>query len=88
MYVSSPIPLLLPFTDTHRFVLPDFPSTTKWLTPEERSLAAFRLREGSGAQDEERGSLVKGVWMAVTDYKVWLLAYDISLLSATEKSLT
>jgi hypothetical protein len=78
MYVSDPSPFVLAFTDIHRFVLPDFPSTTKWLTPEERSLAAYRLREGSGAQDEERGSLVKGVWMAVTDYKVWLLAYGVS----------
>ncbi|KFY51047.1 hypothetical protein V496_08989 [Pseudogymnoascus sp. VKM F-4515 (FW-2607)] len=59
------------------FVLPDFPSTTKWLTQDERDLAAFRLREGSGAQDEERGPLVKGVWMAVTDYKVWILALII-----------
>lgn len=73
-----PNPCALTFTNIHRFVLPDFPSTTKWLTQDERDLAAFRLREGSGAQDEERGSLVKGVWMAVTDYKVWILAYGIS----------
>lgn len=30
---------------TRRFVLPDFPATTKWLTPEEREYAVRRLEE-------------------------------------------
>jgi len=36
------------------FVLPDFPSTTKWLTPAERRLAEFRMEEDAGIVDEVR----------------------------------
>jgi len=34
------------------FVLPDFPSTTKWLTPAERRLAEFRMEGDAGVVDE------------------------------------
>jgi MFS family permease len=34
------------------FVLPDFPSTTKWLTPAERRLAELRMEEDAGIVDE------------------------------------
>lgn len=57
------------------FILPDFPHTTRWLSEEEKAIATFRLRDGNGNDDAERGSLLSGVRMAVTDYKVWLLAY-------------
>ena len=60
--------------DAYSFILPDFPHTTKWLSEEEKALATGRLREGSGSHDEERGSLLSGLRMALTDYKVWLLA--------------
>jgi hypothetical protein len=66
-------------TNPHRFILPDFPKTTRWLSEEERAIASFRLREHSGTQDEERGPLLKGLWMAITDYKVWILAYEIQI---------
>ena len=34
------------------FVLPDFPATTKWLTPAERRLAELRMEEDVGVVDE------------------------------------
>lgn len=55
------------------FILPDFPSTTRWLSEREKAIAMYRLRESSGSLDEKRGSLLSGLHMAVTDYKVWLL---------------
>jgi len=59
------------------FIIPDFPHTTRWLTPEERALATKRLQYTSGSHDTERGSLWSGVKMAVLDYKVWLLSLII-----------
>jgi predicted outer membrane repeat protein len=37
------------------FVLPDFPSTTKWLTPTETRLAELRMEEDAGVVDEVSG---------------------------------
>ena len=34
------------------FTLPDFPSTTKWLTPAERRLAELRMEGDAGVVDE------------------------------------
>ncbi|KAG4426706.1 hypothetical protein IFR04_000137 [Cadophora malorum] len=59
------------------FVIPDFPHTTAWLSPEERALATKRLQDTSGSHDTERGSIFSGVRMAVLDYKAWLLALVI-----------
>ncbi|OAA56779.1 MFS transporter [Cordyceps fumosorosea ARSEF 2679] len=58
------------------FVLPDFPANTAWLTEEERALAVHRLH---GSRDEERGPLLQGLKMALTDYKVWLLTLVVIL---------
>ncbi|TFY83064.1 hypothetical protein EWM64_g950 [Hericium alpestre] len=59
------------------FVLPDFPATTRWLTPQERALALKRMAsdfDGIGDQGEtERGQLY-GLHTALTDWKVWWLA--------------
>lgn len=33
------------------FIIPDFPRTTRWLTEEEKQLAAWRLDEDIGADD-------------------------------------
>lgn len=67
------------FSLSSMLVLPDFPATTKWLTPEERAVAVHRLRIYSGSEDEERGSIVKGVVSAFADYKVWLLTIIVIL---------
>ncbi|KAF8897491.1 MFS general substrate transporter [Infundibulicybe gibba] len=63
------------------FILPDFPSTTKWLTPEERALALRRMEEdvGVGDQDEtEKGGQSSGLYLAMTDWKVWWLAFALT----------
>jgi MFS family permease len=59
------------------FILPDYPHTTRWLTPEERALAVARISSHSGMQDKKRGSLLQGLKFALVDPKVWLLALII-----------
>lgn len=55
------------------FILPDFPATTKWLTPLERRLAEVRMAEEvSGTFDE--GSSKGGLSLATRDWRVWWLA--------------
>ncbi|KAL1861440.1 hypothetical protein VTK73DRAFT_7075 [Phialemonium thermophilum] len=61
------------------FLLPDFPATTRWLSPQERAIAIHRLRVHSGSLDEERGSVLLGLKMAALDYKVWLLTLIVIL---------
>lgn len=56
------------------FLLPDYPSTTKWLSEQERALAAWRLSiEADGEEDTVEGSVWKGFKEACGDLKVWLL---------------
>lgn len=62
------------------FILPDFPTTTRWLSPQERALAIKRMTEDAGVGDEEqteqgRGS---GLIMAITDWKVWWLSLALT----------
>ncbi|KDQ64290.1 hypothetical protein JAAARDRAFT_683372 [Jaapia argillacea MUCL 33604] len=62
------------------FILPDFPSTTKWLTDDERRLAMKRLEEdaGVGDQGETEHGAMNGLWLAITDWKVWWLAFAMT----------
>jgi len=53
-----------------RFIIPDFPHTTRWLSQEERAIATKRLQNTSGSHDTERGPLLGGIKMAIMDYKV------------------
>ncbi|KAG2347447.1 MFS general substrate transporter [Suillus weaverae] len=55
------------------FILPNFPHNTKWLTPEERSLAISRLADdGYGKMDgPEKRTTMQGLWDALSDWKVW-----------------
>jgi MFS family permease len=55
-------------------ILPDFPHNTRSLNATERMIAMRRLRETSGSRGADRGSMWYGLRLAVTDYKVWLLA--------------
>lgn len=61
------------------FILPDFPSNTRWLSPLERKLALLRMTEEVGEADEEGDYETRSPWsgfiMAVTDWKVWWLAF-------------
>ena len=63
------------------FVLPDFPETTRWLSPQERALAILRMEEDGATQedDEEKdASHARGLWLAVTDWKVWWLSLALT----------
>ena len=62
------------------FILPDFPATEKgrWLTPLEKRLALRRMEEDAGVGDEqetENGKHGSGLWMAITDWKVWWMMF-------------
>jgi len=60
------------------FILPDFPSTTTWLSPLERRLAEVRMAEDVGETDSEQGGAFTGLIQAVTDWKVWFLAMTLT----------
>ncbi|KAF2145692.1 uncharacterized protein K452DRAFT_264943 [Aplosporella prunicola CBS 121167] len=67
-------------------VLPDFPATTRWLTPEERSYAQWRLIDDTGEADiAESTSIMEGVKMALRDYRLYLftILQHASLLTQT-----
>ncbi|CZT51312.1 related to putative tartrate transporter [Rhynchosporium secalis] len=56
------------------YFLPDDPTVTRWLTPEERILANERIKRDTV---EERGkiSTVKGLKEALSDYRVWIFVF-------------
>src|ERR1700733_12518721 len=56
------------------FVLPDFPATTSWLTPLERRLAEVRVAEDVGESDSDNTGALRGLYLALTDWKVWWLS--------------
>jgi hypothetical protein len=62
------------------FILPDFPTTTRWLSPQERALAIKRMEEDAGVGDEHETE--EGIWsgliMALTDWKVWWLSLALT----------
>ncbi|KAI1389214.1 putative MFS transporter [Hypoxylon trugodes] len=68
------------------FILPNYPATTNWLTPEERAYAQWRLVKEAGEADEANASSIKeGVKMALRDPRLYLftLLQHASLLSQT-----
>ncbi|KAJ7047420.1 MFS general substrate transporter [Mycena alexandri] len=63
------------------FILPDFPATSKWLSPEERELALLRMTEDAGVGDQnetEQGGPFHGLFLAFTDWRVWWLAFALT----------
>lgn len=57
------------------FVLPDFPTSkgkTAFLSEEEKQLAATRIQRDSVSTQDGQGSIMKGLKMAVLDYRTWL----------------
>ncbi|KAJ4482724.1 sugar transporter [Lentinula lateritia] len=59
------------------FILPDFPTTTKWLTPSERTLAVQRMKEDAGVGDQgetEVGGQSSGLVQALSDWRVWWMS--------------
>ncbi|KAJ0350492.1 hypothetical protein KNSL1_003894 [Colletotrichum chrysophilum] len=63
------------------FVIPDWPSTTKWLSPEERALGIMRIIEDAGEEEEEisTGAAFK---LTVKDYRIWLCVIGQTCLQA------
>ncbi|KDN35367.1 hypothetical protein RSAG8_11641, partial [Rhizoctonia solani AG-8 WAC10335] len=63
------------------FILPDFPNTTRWLSPEERRLAEVRMAEDVGGEvdkdSSEEGHLY-GFFLAMKDWKVWWFAVALT----------
>lgn len=65
------------------FALPDFPSTTRWLTPDERALASRRLA-GDSLGDTQDGETIHhkvALKMALTDWRTW--AFVLTYMSTT-----
>lgn len=53
------------------WLLPDTPSTTRWLKPEERELAHARI-ERDKMGDPEQASAMEGLKQAVKDKRTWV----------------
>ncbi|KZW03755.1 MFS general substrate transporter [Exidia glandulosa HHB12029] len=61
------------------FILPDFPSTSTFLSPEERALAELRMEEDAGEADvESKNNALHGFMLAIKDWKVWFLAVALT----------
>ncbi|CAE6471021.1 unnamed protein product [Rhizoctonia solani] len=63
------------------FILPDFPSTTRWLSPMERRLAEVRMAEDAGGEadhDTKEEGAFYGFILAIKDWKVWWLALALT----------
>lgn len=58
----------------HSFILPNFPTTTKWLSEEERAYAVWRIAQDIGQDDEneQEPTMIQSVWLAVSDYRTWM----------------
>lgn len=53
------------------FLLPDWPHNTRWMTPEEREMAQYRVKCSNGGRDEEMGGTWDGFKDAVKDPFTW-----------------
>lgn len=58
------------------FVLPDYPATTKGLTPDQRKLAVERLQADNitaRTEDNPPLSSLEAIRISLTDWRTWLL---------------
>ncbi|RDW64414.1 uncharacterized protein DSM5745_09825 [Aspergillus mulundensis] len=53
------------------FIIPDWPATTKWLSPEERALDIIRITEDAGTEDEGF-STWDATKLAVSNHRIWV----------------
>ncbi|KAH8601861.1 major facilitator superfamily domain-containing protein [Bisporella sp. PMI_857] len=56
------------------YFLPDDPTVTRWLTPEERILANDRIKRDT-VDDQGKVSTIKGLKEALSDYRVWIFVF-------------
>ncbi len=59
----------VPTTDSLRFILPDFPATTKWLTAEEREYAVRRLEQDNNSTQAGTMGHLESFVRAVKDWR-------------------
>ncbi|KAJ9602393.1 hypothetical protein H2200_013248 [Cladophialophora chaetospira] len=67
-------------------VLPDFPHTTKWLTPEQRAYAAWRLKMDAEEEDDRHATgVLAGLMMALKDWRlyIFMLMLHANVLAGT-----
>lgn len=67
-------------------ILPDWPSTTRWLTHEERAVAEWRLIKDAGQVDEDNEKWSYGFKLTFKDWRVYVFAFGffcIQVASAT-----
>lgn len=69
------------------FVLPDFPSNTRWLSPKERAVAEWRLFLDAGQVDEDEDDWKYGISMAVKDWRVYAFAALFLLASLASSTI-
>lgn len=68
------------------FILPDWPSNTRWLSPTERAVAEWRLIADAGQVDEDDGRWSYGFKRALADWRLYVFALTflcIQVSSAT-----
>ncbi|KAL5046492.1 hypothetical protein BDW71DRAFT_197443 [Aspergillus fruticulosus] len=56
------------------FILPNYPSNTTWLSPEERAVAEWRLISDAGQVDEDNENWSYGFKMAFRDWRLYVFA--------------
>ena len=67
-----------------RFILPDFPATTKWLSEAERKYAVARLAADNNIDNQADADVGhwRSVVMAVKDWRTWLFCFGQSTCTA------
>ncbi|KAF8063345.1 major facilitator superfamily domain-containing protein [Lyophyllum atratum] len=68
-------------------ILPDWPSTTKWLTPEEKFIAVQRLSHdgiGNTATGEPQPTHAQAAKMAFSDWRTWILVLMYMLATGSQ----
>lgn len=70
------------------FLLPNWPTNTKWLSPQESEMAQYRVLVSSGGKDEGVGGTWDGVKDAVRDPFTWMFCgMHFSLINAQSFNL-
>ncbi|KAH6895908.1 major facilitator superfamily domain-containing protein [Thelonectria olida] len=68
------------------FVVPDYPATTAWLTPEQRKIAVLRMAEDASQEDDRANvSAADGAKMAFLDpalYMIWIMQLGLNTAAA------
>jgi hypothetical protein len=74
------------------FVLPDFPTNTRWLSPKEAAIAEWRLiKDAAGQTDEDDASWTSGFKDTFKDWRTYVFAaifHCILVLTSVQNSFT